>query len=428
MTRPIFALIDCNNFFVSCERLFRPDLENKPVVVLSSNDGCAVSRSNEVKRLGIPMAAPAFKYIHIFKEHDVVSFSANFELYGEISSRITNLLMSITPHTEVYSVDESFLDLSELEIEDYTAWGHEVRRQILQFIGIPVSIGIAPSKTLAKLASDRAKKDLELGGVLSMGLGENTDDDFRLGQVPIGDIWGVGWRLAPKLKAEGVHTAYDLKYFSSKRASQLMGVHGRQMIAELNNVSCLPLQMQHKPQQQIMRGRQFGEDTNQQEAVEAAVASLTAKAAAHLRREHRLARQAAVIIRTNRHKPGYIQRSQVIRFDIPTADTGRICKALVEALDDIFSNSQFYHKAEVALFDLVHDDTLQTDLFDQQGRPALHSREKSRMAAVDALNARFGPNHVRYAAQNLSQRWRPRHNLGSPNYTSRWDELPVIKA
>jgi DNA polymerase V len=423
----VFALIDCNNFFVSCERVFRPDLEGRPVVVLSSNDGCAVSRSQEAKALGIPMAAPAFKYLHLFKEHGVLSFSANFELYGDISSRITNLLMSITPHTEVYSVDESFLDLSQLDIKDYTAWGLEVRRQVLQYIGVPVSIGIAPSKTLAKLGSDRAKKDPELGGVLSLGFGENPDDDFRLAQVPIEDIWGVGWRLAPKLKAEGVHSARDLKYFPIKRASQMMGVHGRQMVAELNNISCLPLMMTHKPQQQIMRGRMFGEDTNQQSAVEAAVASLTAKAAVALRREHRLACQAAIIIRTNRHKPGYQQRSQVVQFDVPTADTGHICKALVTALGDIFSASQFYHKADVMLFDLVPDGVLQTDLFDQQARPLRYDREKSRMAAVDTLNARYGPNLVRYAAQDLSQRWRPRHRLGSPNYTSRWDELPVIK-
>lgn len=428
MAQPIFALIDCNNFFVSCERLFRPDLEGKPVVVLSSNDGCAVSRSNEAKALGIPMAAPAFKYRDIITRHNVAQFSANFELYGDISSRITNLLMSITPHTEVYSVDESFLDLSELNITDYTAWGHEVRRQILQFIGVPVSIGIAPSKTLAKLGADRAKKDPELEGILSLGLGENSDDDFRLSHTPISDIWGVGWRLTPKLKAEGVHSALDFKNFPIKRASQLMGVHGRQMVAELNGTSCLPLQMHHKPQQQIMRGRQFGEDTNKLAVVEAAVASLTAKAAAHLRREQQLAHQAAVIVHTNRHKPGYQQRSQVVRFAVPTADTGHICAALVKALGEIFSGSQFYHKADVILFDLVTDTTLQTDFFDQAARPQVYDKQKSRMAAVDALNTRFGPNHVRYAAQDLSQAWRPRHNQGSPNYTSNWDELPIIRA
>ncbi|MGH7241126.1 MAG: Y-family DNA polymerase [Candidatus Saccharimonadales bacterium] len=426
--RPIFALIDCNNFFVSCERLFRPDLEGRPVVVLSSNDGCAVSRSNEAKVLGIPMAAPAFKYRDIFARHQVVSFSANFELYGDISTRITNLLMSITPHTEVYSVDESFLDLSELEITDYTAWATEVRQQVLQFVGVPVSIGIAPSKTLAKLASDRAKKDPELSGVLSLGLGENADDDFRLQQTPVNDIWGVGWRLAPRLKAEGVHTARDLKYFSTGRAGPLMGVHGRQMVAELNNISCLPLQMRHKPQQQIMRGRQFGEDTNDFRAVEAAVASLTAKAATHLRRERLLAGQAAVIIRTNRHKPGYQQCSEVVRFDVPTADTGHIAAKLTAALQTIFSDSQLYHKADIMLFDLVSADTLQTDLFNQANRPATHDKQQSRMAAVDALNARYGANHVRYAAQDLSQTWRPRHRLGSPAYTTNWDELPVIKA
>lgn len=421
----IYALVDCNNFFVSCERVFRPDLQDKPVVVLSSNDGCAVSRSQEVKQLGIPMGAPAFKYLDIFKRHDVKSFSANFELYGDISSRITNLLLSITPHTEVYSVDESFLDLTELDISDYTAWGHQVHAMLLQYTGVPVSIGIAPSKTLAKLASDRAKKDPELAGVRSLGLGENPDDDLRLGRTPIQDIWGVGWRLAPKLRAEGVHTALDLKHFNVKRAGQLMGVHGRQMVTELNGISCLPLQTHHKPQQQIMRGRQFGEDTNQISAVEAAVASLTAKAGATLRREQLLARQAAVIIRTNRHKPGYQHRSQIVNFAMPTADTGYICAALTGALGTIFSSSQYYHKADVLLFDLVPQSSLQTDLFGDV-QPQQHERAMSRMAAVDALNAKYGPNHLRYAAQDLSQAWRPRHNMGSPAYTTSWDDLPVI--
>lgn len=428
MSASIFALIDCNNFFVSCERLFRPDLEDKPVVVLSSNDGCAVSRSNEAKALGIPMGAPAFKYRDTYLKHGVVSFSANFELYGDISNRLTNLLRSITPHTEVYSVDESFLDLSELAITDYTAWAQEVRGLVFKYLGIPVSIGIAPSKTLAKLGADRAKKDPELDGVLSLGLGENPDDDQRLAHTPIGDIWGVGRQLAPKLKAEGVHTARGLKYFSTKRASQLMGVHGRQIVAELNNVSCIPLQLHHKPQQQITRGRQFGEDTNQLSTVEAATASLVFKATAHLRRERRLARQAAIIIRTNYHKPGYQQHSQTVQFAVPTADTGRVCAALIDALGKIFNTSQLYHKAEVMLFDLVTDHVLQTDLFNQQARPTQYAQEKSRMTAVDSLNARFGSNHVRYAAQDLSQAWRPRHNLGSPNYTSSWDALPIIKA
>lgn len=426
MSQAIFALIDCNNFFVSCEKIFRPDLEGRPVIVLSSNDGCAVARSNEAKALGIPMGAPAFKFLPILKRHNVVQFSANFELYGDISSRITNLLTTITPHLEVYSVDESFLDLSELHITDYTAWAATVRALVLKYIGIPVSIGIATSKTLAKLAAERAKKDPELGGVLSFVGMEQKLINQRLAITPIKDIWGVGWRLAPKLKAEGVHTAYDLAHFSSKRAGQLMGMHGRQMVAELNGVTCIPLQKHHKPQQMIMRGRQFGEDTDQLYVIEAAVASLTSRAAAHLRREQRLARQAVVIIRSNRHKPGYQIRNKVVKFSTPTADTGTLCAALVEALGDVFNSHERYHKADVMLFDLIPETALQTDLLgnvDVEGS----DRSVARLAAVDALNSRYGPGHVRYAAEQLSQAWRPRFRLGSPRYTAAWDELPTIK-
>ena len=217
----VFALIDCNNFFVSCERLFRPDLENRPVVVLSSNDGCVISRSAQAKRLGIPMAAPAFKYRHIFKQEGVVQFSGNFELYGDISERITRLLAGITPRTEVYSVDESFLDLSQLGITDYDRWGREVRQRLLREVGIPVSMGIAPTKTLAKLASEHAKHDDSLdGGLDLLHLPRDTSDSY-LSRTPIKDVWGVGWRLTPKLQAEGVYTALDLAGLAPRRAGQL---------------------------------------------------------------------------------------------------------------------------------------------------------------------------------------------------------------
>jgi DNA polymerase V len=323
-----YALIDCNNFFVSCERLFRPNLEGKPVVVLSSNDGCAVSRSQEAKDLGIPMGAPHYKFREFFRQHGVVAFSANFELYGDISERITNLLATITPRIEVYSVDESFLDLSELDIREYQRWGHMVRSSVLRHVGVPVSIGVAGSKTLTKVANHWAKKHPETGGVVtfegqkatptpqsrvilsdsaretwpqgqgSVSGGSFTDvqDDELLATVlagsPVQDIWGVGWKLTPKLKAEGVHTALDLARMSPHRAQQLMGIHGRQMQAELNGTACLPFMRDPKPQQMIMRGRQFGEDTRAFHVIESAVASLAARAAASLRREPQRARVA----------------------------------------------------------------------------------------------------------------------------------------
>lgn len=421
----IYALIDCNNFFVSCERLFRPELEGRPVVVLSSNDGCAVSRSNEAKALGIPMGAPLFKFRDVFKRHGVVAFSANFELYGDISERITNLLASITPRIEVYSVDESFLELGELDIANYQAWGQAVRQVVLKNVGVPVSLGIAPSKTLAKLASDRAKKISDLEGALDLteqGLGT----DYYLSQVPVRDIWGVGWKLAPKLRAQGVHTALDLRQMNPRRAGQLMGIHGRHMVYELNGTNCLPLQRRSKPQQMIMRGRQFGEDTREFYVVEAAIASLTARAAAELRREHQLATRAVVVLRTNRHKPGYQQVSQSVRLYTPTADTGVLCGQLVRMLQSTFKSNLDYHRADVLLYDLVPETGLQTDLFGTVNIPA-GTRSHSRMQALDSINRRHGKNTVRFAAEDLSRAWQPRKKLSSPRYTSAWEELPEAK-
>jgi len=420
----VYALIDCNNFFVSCERLFRPELNGRPVVVLSSNDGCAVSRSQEAKDLGIPMGAPHFKWRNFFRQHGVIAFSANFELYGDISERITNLLASITPRIEVYSVDESFLDLTELHIPDYQAWGREVREIILQHVGVPVSIGIAPSKTLAKAANDRAKKLPELGGSLDLTQ-QGTRTDRYLAGLPVGDVWGVGWRLAPKLRAEGVHTALGLARMDYRRAQQLMGIHGRHMVYELNGVSCLPLQREHKPQAMVMRGRQFGADTSEPYVIEAAIASLSARAAAALRRERQLARRAAVTLHTNRHKPGYQKVSREVRFYTPTADTGVITSQLVRLLQADMPRFS-YHRADVLLYDFVPEDSLQTDLLGTVNLAA-DTKSKRTMQAVDALNQKHGKHTITFAAEHLSNAWQPRRGLVNPRYTSAWPDLPEIR-
>ena len=248
-----------------------------------------------------------------------------------------------------------------------------------------------------------------------------------LAKAGVQDIWGVGGRLAPKLRAEGVATALALRQFSSKRASQLMGVHGRQLVAELNNISCHTLERIQKPQTTITRGRQFGMDTSELSVVESAIASLGARAAARLRRGEQLARGAAIIIRTNRHKPGYRALTKSVTFVTPTSDTGTICAALIKAVEELFNSHEQYHKADVMLFDLLPNDALQLDIFDQQARPAGHEASRARMAAVDRLNDRFGKGHLIYAAERLSDAWRPRHNLGSPRYTSAWGELPEAR-
>jgi DNA polymerase V len=360
--KPLFALIDCDSFFVSCERLFRPDLEGRPVVVLSSNDGCAISRSNEAKALGIEMAAPAYKYRQLFKEQGVVTFSANFELYGDISERITRLLSSITPRIEVYSVDEAFLDLRELEIKDYTEWGRMVRHRILHDVGMPISMGIAPTKTLAKLAREHAKKEAGLAGVLSLADLNPQELKNYLLKTQINQIWGVGWRLAPKLRAEGIYNALDLAETRPRLAQQLMGVHGRQLVAELGGQSCHPLEAFGRVRQTVMNGRMFGADTSDFQVIEAAIASLTARAAFSLRREGLRARGASLNLSTSRHKPGYERQQLGIKFITPTADTGHITAQLVVAAGRLFKSTKSYHRANVLLYDLVGQDNLQTDL------------------------------------------------------------------
>jgi DNA polymerase V len=421
---PVYALIDCNNFFVSCERIFRPDLEGKPVVVLSSNDGCAVARSNEAKALGIPMGAPAFKYRQVFEKHKVVKFSANFELYGDISDRITQVLTRITPRIEVYSIDESFLDLSELPLSDYTAWGRAVRARILKEVGVPVSIGIAPTKTLAKLAAERGKKEPDLEGVLDLIHLPTANREKYLARTPVQDVWGVGWRLAPKLRATGVHNAFNLSRLGPQYARQLMGIHGRQMVAELNGISCYELEPFYKARKSIGRGRTFGEDTGDKQVLEAAIASLTARAAHRLRREGQLACTGSIFFDTNKHKPGFRRFARAIRFTIPTADTAVISKHFVSLLNELYETGQKYHRAGILLQDFIPEKSLQADLFGTLD-PKKNEAGTRRMRAMDAINERFGKRRIHFAAEDLSHSWEPKHQIRSPRYTSRFDELPV---
>src|SRR5581483_8724913 len=379
-----FALIDCNNFFVSCERVFRPDLESKPVVVLSSNDGCVVARSNEAKALGIPMGAPAFQW-----------------------RRITSLLTRITPRTEVYSIDESFLDISTLDITDYTAWGRAVRQQVLQNIGVPVSIGIAPTKTLAKLGADYAKKKPDYGGVLDLVSISPTEREEHLANVPVEDVWGVGRRLAPRLKAEGIHTALGLSRMQPRWARQLMGLGGLQMVHELGGLSCHGLTPFHSPPKSIMRSRTFGEDTHDLPVLEAAVASLTARAAFEAYTSGVLAREAVLFITTSRHKPGYRAWNEAVRFDLPTNDGGRLIHAMTDRLRAIYNPEQAYHRAGVTLYNLVPMASLQANLLDAS-HPAAHDASLGRMGAMEAINAKFGRGHLHYATEDLSRTWQPK--------------------
>ena len=425
MKQTIFALVDCNNFFVSCERIFRPDLEGKPVVVLSSNDGCAVARSNEAKALGIPMGAPAFKYKDIFTRHNVVKFSANFELYADISRRIIHILSEVTPRTEIYSIDEAFLELSQLADTNYAKLAHRLRHRIWQEVGVPVSIGLATSKTLAKLASDAAKKHPYYGGVVSL-LGNNSPNDEVLGLTPIEDVWGVGRRLAPKLRGEGLATAADLRMLSTQRARQLMGVRGEQLVRELRGQTCFGLAALETKPKSIARTRTFGEDTDQFHVLEAAIASFATQAAFRLRASNQLTRRAGLFIMTNRHKPGFKNWTSEVEFDVPTADSGLLIQKLVAAAAKLYRAGQAYHRAGVWLHDFVPDNVLQTDLIGTLN-VAEEDKSQRRMQSVDHLNQRYGRGAIRFAAERLAATWQPQQNIRSPHYTTSWDELPVAR-
>lgn len=426
MTNPIFALIDCNNFFVSCLRVFKPDLEGKPVVALSSNDGCVVARSNEAKSLGIPMGAPAFKWRQFFKDNSVIQMSGNFELYGEMSKRITSLLTTITPRIEVYSVDESFLDLSELDISNYTEWGGEVSSLIKQWTGIPVSVGVAGSKTLAKLASERVKRDPELDSVLDLYSLNKKERSKFLAKTPIQDVWGVGYRLAPKLRGEFIATADDLSRITPKFANQLMGVHGRQMVAELNGISCLPLERFSKPAQSISVTRTFGEDTNQLHVIESALSSFAAKAAFRLRLHNQHTNRIGFFITTNRHKPGYKSFCEELKLTSPTSDTGKLTSLLINMMSRHYSNNYYYHRAGVWLCDLSTDSNLQLDLMGNTNLLEQNSSRR-RMKALDNINSRYGKGTMYFAIENLNKSWQPKNEIKIPRFTTRWDELPNLK-
>lgn len=426
MSTPLFALIDCNNFFVSCERVFRPDLEGKPVVVLSSGDGCVVARSNEARAIGVPMGAPAFKHKALFKEHSVVQFSANFELYGDISRRITEILTSITPRLEVYSIDESFLDISQLAIADYEQWGGRVRETILRWTGVPTRIGIAPTKTLAKLAGELTKNDPDRRGVRMINPEDREDLSHSLLKTPLENIWGVGWRLAPKLRAQGIATAYDVAQLPYAAGRQYFGsIHGERLVRELRGQSCSPLEAIHQDTKSIAATRTFGADTSEPYVIESALANFVTKAAARMRRQHLTTQKLSLFLTTSRHKPGYRQWHHEVKLDEPTLDTGTLISQAVQLFNQLHEPGSAYHRAGITLSSLRPEEALQTDLLGYV-HPEQLCKAKARLRAVDALNSRYQTNIVRYAAESLATSWQPLRKLRSPLYVTAWQDLPKI--
>jgi DNA polymerase V len=423
MTRkkPIFALVDCNNFFVSCERVFRPDLWEKPVAVLSNNDACIVARSNEVKEMGVPMGAPLFKIDHLMKGKDVTLFSANFRLYGDFSQRVVRILSQAAPEIEVYSVDESFLEISSLPVTDYEAWARDLKARIYQWTGIPVSIGVAPTKTLAKAASEYAKKTPE-----SLGAHLVTEENREalLKWLSVGGVWGVGWRTAPTLQARGVSTAWDLTQVSETWVQKHLSIRGLRTVRELKGESCLPLESVVEPQQSIARTRSFGHNVRDYYQLEGAIATFAAQAAVKLRAQQEIATGVMVFARTPHGFEGGRGSSTVVRLSQPTADTGELIAAALQGLQIIHDPDFAYRRAGVALIGLVSREAWQLSLLHDSSQL---DKKTALMQSVDTLNTKYNTRLVRHASEHLQRTgWHSKHERRSPAYTTSWNDLPII--
>lgn len=421
--QPVFALIDCNNFFVSCERVFRPDLWDKPVAVLSNNDGCVIARSNEVKAMGVPMGAPYFKYRDVI-DGKVTVFSANFPLYGDLSQRVVEIIQESAPDMEVYSVDESFVELTGMAIKDHQRWAEGLRQRILQWTGLPVSIGVAHTKTLAKAAADHAKKHADGEGVYVV-LDDPVRHEALIGSLPLTDIWGVGHRTGSKLRELGFATAYDLTLAPDAWIRKTLTVRGLRTVMELRGQAAIGIEVETEPQKSISRTRSFGHSIRNYHELESAVATFAAVAAGRLRRNSRIAGAVVGFIRTSRHAAVQRSISSVTTLEQPTADTAVIIQAALWNLQTMYDPDFAYQKAGVVLVDLRDKHQQQLSLLG--GRSDELERREGLMRAVDSINARYGLRMVTHATEGLSaHRWHSKREKRSPAYTSSWHELPVV--
>jgi DNA polymerase V len=418
----LFALIDCNNFYVSCERMFQPALSGRPVVVLSNNDGCVIARSEEAKALGIPMGLPAFQLADRLQEQPIDVFSSNYALYGDMSARVMTTLAQWTPDVEVYSIDEAFLHLSALPSEALMTYGQTMRTTIQQWTGIPVSIGIGPTKTLAKLANRLAKRSPEAQGVVT--LTSPPEVEATLAQTRIEDIWGIGPGYTRRLKAQDIRTALQLRNVYDRWVRQQLGIVGLRIVWELRGISCLPLELCPPPKQSLMVSRSFGRPITALTEMREAVATYTTRAAEKLRKAQRAAGVLTVFLTTNRFadEPQYAN-SVTIPLPVATQDTAELIRYALRGIEQLFREGYRYQKAGVIVTSLVPAHQVQTHLFDQHDR----KRSQRLMAALDALNTQWGTGTVRYGAVGLQPRWTTRCARRSPRYTTRWQELVVAR-
>ena len=421
---PVFALVDCNNFYASCEKLFRPDLKDTPVVVLSNNDGCVVARSREAKLLGIKMGVPVFQIKAEMQRHGILAFSSNYALYADLSSRVMRTLEEMAPRVEVYSIDEAFLDLTGIESAiSLVEFGQQVRERIGHWIGITVCVGIAPTKTLAKLANHAAKKYPATQGVVDL---TNPDRQRRLlALVPVDDVWGVGKRLSKRLNALGITTALDLANASPRAIRDQFSVVLERTVRELNGESCIELEEIPPIKKQIVCSRSFGEKVTHFELLREAICEYATRATEKLRKEQQQAKVLTVFIRTSPFKDNEPQYSNSASGEllIPSCDTRDFIELASHLLKRIWKDGFRYAKAGVMLSDFYDPGMFQPGLFDDV---STRSNSQQLMSVLDTIN-QSGAGKVFFAGQGTKKDWSMKREHLSPAYTTRWDQLPRVK-
>lgn len=419
--RLAYALVDCNSFYCSCERIFRPDLWNKPVIVLSNNDGCTISRTNEAKTLGIKMGDPYFKIKSLCKKNNVEVFSSNFSLYTNISDRVMKTLIKHCPQVEVYSVDEAFCNLTG--IKDLAKHGTFLKDEIYQNIGIPVGVGIGPTKVLAKIANRIAKKSLKANGVVC--LMEEKFQDIALKMTPVGDIWGIGQANNQKLNQLGIKTAYDFKIYKNERLIQKIFTKvGLQIKHELMGINCFPLSMNIEAKKEIMCSRTFGGTVTDVQTLKESIANYISNASEKMRNQNSLCTEISVFARTNPfNQSEQFYLYEKAKLENPTCDTRKLIKLAFELINKSYRQGYEYKKTGVKLSNFFDSSEYQINFFS----PSDSEKDIALMKILDRVNYTEGENTLKFGACGTSETpWSMNRNFKSPRYTTSWSELPIF--
>lgn len=421
----LYGLVDVNSFYCSCERLFRPALQDQPVVVLSNNDGCVIARTNEAKALGIRMGSPLFEVRELIRTHGVKVFSSNYALYGDMSRRAMMVIGKFSPRAEVYSIDECFLDLSGFDALDLNDYGQQIRSQVLQWTGLPVCVGIGETKTLAKLANHFAKKRPAFAGVCHLPSLAGSERDALLSDTPVEDVWGVGRKLSCRLEQMGIATAKQLRDAPAAQLRQAFGVVVERTSRELGGQPCLELEEQPPPRKQIVVSRSFGERVTTHVELRTAIINHTERAAEKLRRQESMTSQVSIFIHTspfNQHEPSYAN-SITMQLPSPASDSRVLVDACCEGLRRIYRPGYRYMKAGVMLLDVAPKSFSQGELWEPDV-----GKSDALMGALDAINKKMGRRSVSFAGGLARTGWKMRQENLSPRYTTCWGDLPVAHA